>query len=221
MNTVIAELKNVVTLREDNSSDMYIIRELESCYGALKFDGRNVLDIGGHIGLFANYALLRGAKKVFSYEPEPNNFSYLVKNSRNKSIYPTGAAVTGCNEKTLDFYVNKYKNKGLHSLYVTRGRDKIVVNAVNFYDILAKNNPSVLKIDIEGGEYYLFNYNKTIPKYITQIAIELHLTKKHWREKEAPKLYQYFLDNGFKDVKGKKPKIAGKNWATTWVGSRY
>lgn len=46
-----------------------------------RFDADDViLDIGAHIGSFAYAALDRGAGKVFSVEPDPDNFLYLRHN---------------------------------------------------------------------------------------------------------------------------------------------
>jgi predicted RNA methylase len=41
---------------------------------------RKWLDLGGHIGAFAAFAIGSGAKEVLSFEPHPDNATYFRRN---------------------------------------------------------------------------------------------------------------------------------------------
>ena len=62
-----------------------------------------------------------------------------------------------------------------------KGRQKLTVDAANFWKKVKEHKPQVLKVDVEGGEYD-FMFQEDMPDYVEQIAIELHLGKKGYRE---------------------------------------
>ena len=198
-----------------NTYDKEIVKEVKHCYKGLELKGKKVLDIGANIGAFSRLAYKQGAE-VITFEPDKENFSLLQKNSPN--TLNINKAVVGNGDKTRNFYLNRGINKGSHSLEIKRGRKEIMVDCCNFKEILEKYKPDVLKVDIEGGEYEIFDSVHKIPYPITQIAIELHLTKKKWRNKEAKKLIQKLINEGFNPVK--HPQIGQKNWHTVGVFKR-
>lgn len=199
--------------------DEYIIKEQKSSYGTMRFQGKRVMDVGANIGAFADFANKMGAIAIECYEPEPENFEFLLRNCD-----PIGA---GCNNfalvgkdqpETMEFYTNRGINKGSHSLYVSRGRDKIIVDTMKFMDEVENFKPDLIKIDIEGGEYHLFDYSKPLPDFVTQIAVELHFGKKEWREKSCLEVCGYLKRQGFEFAK--YPKLDGKNFHTMLIAER-
>lgn len=198
----------------EGTYDKEIINEVKNCYNGLDFDGKVILDIGGNIGAFAKMATDKRAK-VISFEPCPENFELLVENSPDS--ININRAVVGNTDKQRNFYLNKGRNKGIHSLEIKRGRDKIIVDCCNFSDMIEEYKPDILKIDIEGGEYELFDL-ETIPKCVKQIAIELHLKRKDWRFLGAFKIINILELNGFKPIKD--VTIGEKNWTTIGVYTR-
>jgi Methyltransferase FkbM domain len=62
-------------------------------------------------------------------------------------------AVIGNDDKTREFSINLKKNKGAHSLISKRGRKTVTVDCININDIFEKIKPTVVKMDIEGGEW--------------------------------------------------------------------
>ena len=88
----------------EGTLDDYIFKEVRSAYKDLQIkEGDIVLDLGANIGAFAKQASSKGAK-VFCYEPEPNNFVLLEKNSPDS--YNTRSAVVGKSEGDVKLYVN-------------------------------------------------------------------------------------------------------------------
>ena len=149
-----------------------------------------VLDLGAHIGAYTVYAAGRVAQ-VISVEPEPSNFRVLTRNTKHlenvRIVNAAGVGGTGGSKTTL--YVNGRAggNSGANSLDLTRGRRKIQVHAVPFTGLSA--GVTVIKCDIEGGEYDLLDEFADLPKTMRLVAMELHFHRRPiWRFELAPRL---------------------------------
>jgi len=201
----------------ENTLDKYIVNE-QHIYSALNFKDKIILDVGGNIGAFARYSINQGAQKVISLEPEKENFDLLQKNAKGFNILPLNLAVVGDNIRKRNLFLNSGKNKGSHSLLIKSRKDFIEVNCINFYTLLSKYNPEIVKIDIEGGEYEVFDYNSIINKCVEMLAIEFHFGKKVWRNKVYYDVLKYIYSNNFKDIK--IPKVTKNNWYTMGVFKR-
>lgn len=197
----------------ENTLDEYVIKEQSSYKELLNIVGnRTVMDIGANIGAFAYSALQHGCKKVISIEPDPDNIK-MYKKQHLDSILIEGAASDKNGYAKL--YINSHKNKGLHSLQPVNGRESVKVKTYSFIDLLEKYRPSILKIDIEGGEYGLPLDN--IPSFVKAIAIEIHLQYGNNRDMAVPLI---------KSLKEQFPRvlhdthITEKNWTTLFIGRR-
>tara|TARA_R110000822_G_scaffold263815_1_gene388068 strand:+ start:21 stop:719 length:699 start_codon:yes stop_codon:yes gene_type:complete len=198
--------------------DDYVVREvLGGAYKKLNITTDDVvLDIGLNIGIFTIYALNKGAKKVFAFEPEKDNYKMAVTNVRlnnfDASKYDlANCAVVGNNDKQRLFSVNTKKNKGGHSLVLKRGRDTVTVDCMNINEIIEKTKATVIKMDIEGGEYECIKAIKSFDG-IREMELEFHHAhlndiKTHAKYDEIVSL----LKKHFTQVDYKEPK---KNWIT-------
>ena len=162
MNQVIKEIevKDVKAKVREDTSDEFVVNEVirGNEYRKLKLQPSDVvLDFGLNIGMFTIQTFKRGVKEVHSFEPDLENFNLATDNCKlnnlDTSIQLNNAAVVGNHDATRNFSINTKKNKGAHSLVAKRGRDTITVNAENINDIMKRVNPTVIKMDIEGGEY--------------------------------------------------------------------
>ena len=197
--------------------DEYILREVK-CYAPYDYTGNDIiLDIGGHIGAFASHAAQTGAS-VISYEPEPGNYEVLEKNAEAFNFQAVRAAIIGGDESEISFYINEKKNNALHSIEPIKGRKVLTVPAVKFSEVLDTVQPNIIKCDCEGGEYYLDWYELANRPTITKVIMELHLTKKAWRQSDAPAIVKLFEDLGFTAVH--QPMINPKNWTTLAIWRR-
>jgi autotransporter strand-loop-strand O-heptosyltransferase len=108
--------------------------------------GDVVLDAGGNVGVFSNYAFDMGASKVFSYEIDSNLFEFLNKNTSGLSV------------------VNKLEKVSGYDSNI----DKILKdNNLKEFDFA--------KIDIEGDEWSLFEkISENEIKSVKKWAIEFH-----------------------------------------------
>lgn len=131
-------------------------------------DGDVVLDLGANIGYFTLLAAkLAGPKgKVFSFEPEPKNFSYLKKNIEiNNYFYasPNQKAVSDQNGKTKLFFCSY--DSGHHTINQKSGIDayshgrKVEEQAIEIETVALDSflsgktdHVDVIKMDVEGAE---------------------------------------------------------------------
>lgn len=175
--------------------------------------GCSVLDIGGHIGTFTNYALERGASRVVTYEPEPSNFAMLEQNTIGKSVAIFNKAVTG-DGREVQLNVKTNGHSGGHSIYYdSPERNHIRVPSEAFASIVERVRPDVVKIDCEGAEYE-FDIPFSLPRSVKYLTIEIHTNRKEWRTRLAPKMIADFARTW--NVL-KQPKITPRGWATIAV----
>jgi len=132
-------------------------------------EGNVVVDLGANIGYFTLLASrIVGPKgKVFAFEPEPRNYSYLKKNIEINSYKQAAAfrkAVSSQNGKT-ELFICDY-DSGHHTINqfsgietYGRGRDSrktaIEIETVALDDFLREKagHVDVIKMDVEGAEF--------------------------------------------------------------------
>lgn len=174
------EVKGVTVRIREDTSDQFIADEIMKENEYRKLDIRStdtILDVGLNIGMFTIYALKKGAARIYSYEAERENYEaacYNVKlNCEGMDYNLTNAAVIGNDDATRLFSINLKRNKGLHSLVAKRGRESVSVDCQNFNDILQSIQPTVIKMDIEGGEYELIRSAENFSS-VREFIIEFH-----------------------------------------------
>ncbi len=139
-----------------------------------------IIDIGGHVGLFALYASLRCLKgKIISIEPHPKNFSLLKENMNNNNFLKTrlvNKAITNSNEG-IKLFIDSLDDSA-HSIY-GMGKESIQIKSITLSNIMSENNFSkcdFLKIDCEGAEFEIMQSlsDEEVLK-IEKICLEYHL----------------------------------------------
>jgi FkbM family methyltransferase len=171
--------KGIKAFVRDGTSDEFVVHEvMDGAYNKLKIKPDDVVvDFGLNIGMFTCWASKKGAKEVYAYEAEKENYELAKENIKlndfnNVKLY--NLAVIGNNEKTRNFSVNVKKNKGAHSLVHKKGRETVTVECININDVLEKVKPNVIKMDIEGGEYEcLTNLTYDLSK-VREFIMEFH-----------------------------------------------
>jgi FkbM family methyltransferase len=212
----------------ENSRDLNVFKEQHQYHTLDIQPGDVALDLGGHIGAFALMAAHAGATQVVSYEPEPENFELLLKNIER---YPQCSAVRAAvvaspAPKTVDFYVvvppSGKKLNCSHSLFLSEKksgtrwpRKKIMVTAVGIEEVLAEVKPTVIKSDVEGAEFMLFE-KLELPSGVRAIAIEMHY--KEPGRAEAYRLADSLSRQGF--LPSRIPYLGLNKFPTVGVWSR-
>jgi FkbM family methyltransferase len=173
------EFKGVKAFIREGTSDEFIVHEvIGNAYKKLNIETDDViLDIGMNIGMFSVWAFMQGAAVIHGYEPEPENYKLACRNLKlngyDSNAHPVQAAVTGNDDASRDFSINVKKNKGLHSLIPKRGRDTITVDCVNINNLIAEHDPTIIKMDIEGGEYEILTSIKSWGN-VREVIMEFH-----------------------------------------------
>jgi FkbM family methyltransferase len=129
--------------------------------------GDTVLDIGANIGFYAKIlsGLTSNKGQVFCFEPDSQNFKYLVKNTKGlKNINLFNKAVS---DKTD--VIKVYKSKLLnvdHRTYPVNNYDSIEeissISIDELVDAKVISHVNVIKIDIQGYELTAFNGMKRL-----------------------------------------------------------
>lgn len=121
------------------------------------------VDVGAHVGTFSLCAADRGAKKVYAFEPNPENYANLVRNIEvNKFrdvIIPFQSAVVGNSTTKRATLRRAGSNNGQYSIMYKDLYQGAEVDAMDLWDFIVHEIPGkvdYLKIDIEGGEWDLF-----------------------------------------------------------------
>ncbi|MEM4325823.1 MAG: FkbM family methyltransferase [Candidatus Pacearchaeota archaeon] len=164
--------------------------------------GDTILDLGGHIGLFALYCSHRVGKKgkIFSVEPYKESYKLLKKNLWINSIK---------NTKPINLAI--YKKRGIMKFYINRisasnsffpqGNKKIeMVKTTTLKDFVKKRNIKkidLIKMDIEGAEYDVIKTSERVLKKTRAVVLEIH--KDLLTEKQIIEINEIFKRNKFKN----------------------
>ena len=143
--------------------------------------GDVIFDVGCNIGyylLVADYAL-KGNCHIYAFEPDPELAELAAMNSRmlNSSIRVEQVAICDRNGKA-SFFASKVSNWGTLLFHpelklVTKN---IEVLTTNIDDYAIKNSviPTVIRMDIEGGEASAIAGAKKTLQHVRLLFIELH-----------------------------------------------
>ena len=122
----------------------------------------NALDMGANDGLFTEYLLSIGVKKVYCFEPDPRCIAFLNSNYYNKSnIVVVDKAVYFEDATGLDFFCSQEASTTSSltdktgSQHYGRLSDRTLVDGITLNTFRQKYNcmPDFIKMDIEGAEY--------------------------------------------------------------------
>lgn len=131
-----------------------------------------VLEIGAGIGFTSSYIAKLLSKKGFieCFEGNPDLIPIIKKNhQRNGVDIQVNNAILAKEPGTATFYLSD--NFWSSSLSDKNGK-AVPLPQVSFQDYLDKSSPTMLVVDIEGGEIELFNDIDL--KSVEKICIELH-----------------------------------------------
>lgn len=161
----------------DGVQDEYVYDEIFKRNFFKKFPLKSddtILELGGHIGLFALFAC-KSVKEIVSFEPDADNIELYNKNMNNNNIKNCTVmsyAVVGNNDTERMLYSRK-GNNSIHNLYSTYAREGTNIKCMNINEALKLRKFNKMKMDIEGAEYEVI---KNIQNFdgIESMIIEYH-----------------------------------------------
>jgi FkbM family methyltransferase len=169
-----------MTLRRDRATglmyrpiDKVIVDEVKGVYGPMPVEPDDVvLDLGAHIGATSLMALAKGASHVIAVEADPGNVPLLRRNLHRKAATVIWAAVGAKPGRTM-FYVRKDRPY-LGSTLEDPSREPLSVPMVPLSGLLSTYRPTIVKCDIEFGEYDLAEL-RSLPPSVRVLAMEVHI----------------------------------------------
>lgn len=199
---LILEMRNGIKIRlRVNSTDLmafthvWLLKEYERPGFEIK-NNDTIIDIGGHIGLFALFSSqFCKSGKIYCFEPIKENFDMLKTNielNHITNIIPINAAVSKDNAQ-VTIYLNE--DEAGHSMHVI-GTKTVQVRSISLQSIFDSydiDSCDFLKIDCEGEEYTIMDSLPFVNNKIKKICIEYHFadTKPHLLEELIKKLESF------------------------------
>ncbi len=159
----------------------------QNAYKDIEVKG-TVVDIGANIGLFSTWVSDR-AERIVALEPHPKAFKLLTANCFNPKTITAEIALSGKNGKrtlycdprnstSSSFNQDEIRLKSL--------KEGIEVETISFSEMCRRfelEKIDLLKVDIEGHEYEVFNsIDSTDLQKIEQLILEFHVNKGQLKE---------------------------------------
>jgi len=166
--------------------------------------GDVVVDCGGNIGVFTRYAQSRGARDVYTFEPEPENYAALVRNVSGALSRRVAIA-----DKVGICDLHLHSVRGGHSLVDnningTQLHKSIKVETTTLDDIFEEfglDRVDYLKIDVEGSELAVFDglSQENLAK-VHKIGMEYHNMIYEFNESLRDALVNRLVNAGFQPM---------------------
>lgn len=135
-----------------------------------------VMEIGAGIGFLSSYCAQKvGDKKVYAYEANTRLRPIIEENYRLNKVSPVliNAILSENGGSNETFYVDSaFWSSSTHKR--STDAEKITVPTLNVNHEISKHNPSILVMDIEGGERELVPIINFAESEIRKFIIEIH-----------------------------------------------
>lgn len=155
--------------------DQVIVKEVRATYGEVPVGPTDiVLDLGANIGASGRLFLDKGAGRLIAVEPDPTSALLAQRNLKDKRATLIWAAV-GRARGRMTFYPSKDRPY-LSSSIPAKGRRAVKVPVLTLTNLFAQYRPTIIKCDIEFGEYDLPELYD-LPDYVRVLAMELHIRR--------------------------------------------
>ena len=171
-------------------NEIFIEREYRILESIIKKATNQIIDIGGHTGMFAIYArTLNPNVPITIYEPGNENFTTLkqnLKQNHTKNITTKNLAVSDKQgQATL------YLSEDSHNHSLTKKTNKTQITQTTTLDRIIKTKTDLVKIDAEGSEFQIIeSATPETLKLIKTLYIEYH-------ENDPAPLIQKLQKSGF------------------------
>jgi len=184
-----------------------------------------IMELGANIGYYAliEASIIGDKGKIYAVEPFPSNFELLQKNIAlnpyQNIIEPYNIAI-GNKSGTAKLYFSNEHN--LCNMLASETSDFVEVKTITLDDFVAdKKTPDLIRMDIEGYEYYVLDGMKKILQKCKQckMFIELHPFQMKEQGLDFKKPLQTLFDYGFNPIYIVKEHGPIKEETFTYKGS--
>lgn len=169
-------------------------------------NGDVVVDIGANCGIFTRWAIKNGAEKIYSVEASNKAFTSLKNTFKNDDrVVPIEFAVHRNSNEFITFFecmdnttVSSILPEQLKMFSNDKSFVERKVETISYPDLIEKYNIghiNLLKIDIEGAEYAVFE--NITSEYLKQNVDEMILEFHHNNNNEMESIVQKLKDAGF------------------------
>ncbi len=139
-----------------------------------------LFDIGANIGVISVILAkkMKHGSVIHAFEPAPQSYNYLKDTARvqkgNARVITVNYAVSNKNDK---LYFTNDGNSCTNHVMATQEKNTIAVNAITIDEYCQLNNviPGVIKIDVEGAEFWaLEGMRQTLKNNNITVLVEIH-----------------------------------------------
>ena len=180
------------------AAEIFKFREYRIAENVIR-QAKIIIDVGAHIGLFSLYChAINPLAKIFALEPEPNNIKRLTKTLALNTVLSAKILPVALAGKTGKGRLILTPDSHNHYLGTADALEEGIIVKTLTLSALKKQEKlkqiDLLKMDIEGGEYDIFeNLSATDYLGIKYIILEYHEDKER-RRKDLEKILR---ENGF------------------------
>ena len=164
-------------------------------------------DVGANIGIYSIFAGYVSDVKVYSFEPESNNFQILMENilanNLGGKIYPYPIGISNSSGLTT-LYLSKFEKGGSHHVVgesldhnlnkkevkLTQGIFSSTLDDLNKIWKLPK--PNYLKIDVDGIEYKIIEKSQNLLRSKELQSVLIEINPKRDQDKQIIKTLESF-----------------------------
>ena len=164
-------------------------------------------DVGANIGIYSIFAGYVSDVKVYSFEPESNNFQILMENilanNLGGKIYPYPIGISNSSGLTT-LYLSKFEKGGSHHVVgesldhnlnkkevkLTQGIFSSTLDDLNKIWQLPK--PNYLKIDVDGIEYKIIEKSQNLLRSKELQSVLIEINPKRDQDKQIIKTLESF-----------------------------
>lgn len=188
----------IVTIRSDADdsvfNEIFTERDYKDLEDTIKVAKNQIIDIGGHTGMFAIYArTLNPNVPITTYEPSQENFTILKENLKQNHIKNITAKNLAISDKQGQSTL--YLSEDSHNHSLLQKTDKTQTTQTTTLAKIVKTQTNLVKIDAEGAEFEIIESTpiETL-RLIKTIYIEYH-------QKDPAPLTQKLQNAGFRTQK--------------------